>query len=90
MFKKTTEKVLNEGKERSDKIRRNVMKNLDEAAVAAIQKMDRGQEAIQVVGEFAKAKLQTAGKKARTFLSNKCWSCNRFRFLNAPLPESFL
>ena len=76
MFKKTTEKLLKEGKERSGILRHNVKKHVDEASSSATLKIAQGQEAIQVVGDLAKAKLQTAGKQARTFLSKK-WKAMR-------------
>ena len=71
MLKSSTQKVLKQSKESSEIIRRNVKKNIEEATVAGIRKIDYGQEAIKVVGGFAKAKLQSMEKRARIFLSKK-------------------
>ncbi len=71
MLKTSTQKLFKEGRENSGLVRRNARKNVDEVSIAGIKKMDHGKEAIKVVGDFAKNRLQSVGKRARKFANRK-------------------
>lgn len=71
-FKSSTLKVLEQSKESSEMIHRQVRRNVDEVSTAGIRKLDRGQEVIKSVGKFAKAKLHNVGERVRGF-STKKW-----------------
>jgi hypothetical protein len=57
--------------ESSDMLRRQVKKNVAEVSKAGIRKLDRGQDAINVIGGFAKTKLKSVGKRVGGFATKK-------------------
>jgi hypothetical protein len=63
-----------QSKESSDMVRRQVKKNVDEA-------LDRGQDAINVIGGFAKTKLKSVGDRVGGFATKK-WRERRERSNN--------
>jgi len=70
-LKSSTDKVLKQSKESSEMLRRQVKKNVDEVSTAGIRKLDRGQKSINVIGNFAKVKLKTVGKRVSGFARKK-------------------
>lgn len=76
MLKSSMKTVLKQSKESSEILRRKVNINVDEVSTAGIGKLDRGQEAINVIGDFAKGKLRSMGKRVCGVTTEK-WSNRR-------------
>jgi len=64
-LKSSADKVIQHGKEGTEELRRQVIKNVDEASTVGIKKLDRGQKAINAIGDFAKSKLQSVGRRVK-------------------------
>jgi hypothetical protein len=64
-LKSSADKVIQHGKEGTEELRRQVIKNVDEASTVGIKKLDRGQKAINSIGDFAKSKLQSVGRQVK-------------------------
>eukprot|EP00536_Pseudo-nitzschia_multiseries_P000688 jgi/Psemu1/300263/fgenesh1_kg.8_\ len=67
----STNKALKQSKEGSKIVRQQVTKNVEVATIAGIAKLDRGQEAIHALGDFAREKLGIIKQRVAVFASNK-------------------
>ncbi len=67
ILKTSTRRVLKQSKDNSDMVLHSVKHNVDEVSIAGIKKMDHGQEAIKVVGDFAKKRLGAINRRAKRF-----------------------
>jgi signal transduction histidine kinase len=72
---KSTDKVLKHGLEGSEIIFREVKKNADDVSLAGIGKLDRANESIHLISDFALSKLESIGKHA--FVSANNWKKTR-------------
>ena len=72
---KSTDKVLKHGLEGSEIIFYEVKKNVDDISLAGIEKLDRANESIHAISDFALSKLESIGK--HTFVSANNWKKTR-------------
>jgi len=70
-IKASTGKALKQSKEGTKIVGKQVTTKVEVAAIAGIAKLDRGQEAIQALGDFAKNQLETARDRVARFASKK-------------------
>jgi len=72
---KSTDKVLKHGLEGSEIIFYEVKKNVDDVSLAGVEKLDRANESIHAISDFALSKLESIGK--HTFVSANNWKKTR-------------
>ncbi|OEU10597.1 hypothetical protein FRACYDRAFT_247139 [Fragilariopsis cylindrus CCMP1102] len=72
---KSTDKVLKHGLEGSEIIFYEVKKSVDDVSLAGIKKLDRANESIHAISDFALSKLESIGK--HTFVSANNWKKTR-------------